>query len=169
MSWVIAQTNPGSEDAAERALRLAGYRTFVPRYRGFAYPHGRDRRPTIMLRPVFMRICFAQDWYGWPSISISSITGLMMLQPGNAAMLSDADIAVIMDRERNREFDEVRAKPAGGLFEVGDEVEIDAFGARILGVLEELSDDGKAVVRAMLLGRAVRTSVSAARLHIVSC
>jgi len=165
MSWVIAQTNPGAEDSAERALRFAGYRAYFPRYRALAYPHGRDRRPIPTLRPVFLRICFVQDWFGWPSVSISSVTGLMTLQPGIAANLSDADIALIMDRERNREFDE--ARPAG-LFAVGDEVEIDAFGTRILGVLEGLSEDGKAIVRTMLLGRPVRTSVSTTRLQVVS-
>lgn len=162
-SWVIVETKPGAEEVAERGLRLAGYRVYLPRYRCLIHPHGRQRSAITVLRPIFPRLLFAQDWHGWPSVPIGSVVGLMTMQPGIPAGLSDSDVALIMDRERSREFDTV-----GHQFTIGDAVEIEAFGQRILGVLDALSHDGKATVSAMLLGRTVRTDVSVHRLHVVS-
>ena len=90
---------------------------------------------------------------------IGCVVGLMCLQPGIPAKLSDEDVAYIMDRERSRDFDQIDK------YAVGDTVEIDAFGSRIVGVLEALSKDGKATVSAMLLGRTVRTTVSIEKLY----
>lgn len=162
-AWVIVETKPGAEEIAERGLRLAGYRVYLPRYRCLVHPHGRSRSPGTVLRPLFPRLVFAQDWQGWPAMPIGCATGLLSFQPGIPASLSGADIALIMDREHKREFD-----LAGSQFTIGDAVEIEAFGQRILGVLDALSHDGKATVSTMLLGRTVRTDVSAHRLHVVS-
>jgi hypothetical protein len=160
--WVIVETRPAAEDAAERSLRLAGYRVYLPRYRCLVHPHGRSRSAVTVLRPIFPRMLFAQDWRGWPAMPINCVVGLMSLQPGIPARLSDEDVAYIMDRERSREFDQIDK------YAVGDTVEIDAFGSRIVGVLEALSKDGKATVSAMLLGRSVRTTVDADMISRVS-
>lgn len=151
--WVIVETKPGAEDIAERGLRLAGYRVYLPRYRCLVHPHGRNRSPVTVLRPIFPRLVFAQDWRGWPAMPIGCAIGLLSFQPGIPAGLSDGDVALIMEREHNREFDQTSQ------FTIGDAVEIDAFGSRIVGVLDALSADGKAIVSALLLGRTVRTQV----------
>jgi hypothetical protein len=161
--WVIVETRPAAEDAAERSLRLAGYRVYLPRYRCLVHPHGRSRSAVTVLRPIFPRMLFAQDWRGWPAMPIGCVVGLMSLQPGIPARLSDEDVAYIMDRERSRDFDTV-----GQQFSIGDAVEIDAFGQRILGVLDALSQDGKATVSMLMLGRTIRTHVPVQRLHVVS-
>jgi hypothetical protein len=160
--WVIVETKPGTEDIAERGLRLAGYRVYLPRYRCLVHPHGRSRSATTVLRPLFPRLVFAQDWRGWPAMPIGCATGLLSFRSGVPAGLSDGDVALIMEREHRREFDETSQ------FTIGDAVEIEAFGQRILGVLDALTHDGKATVSAMLLGRTVRTDVSTHRLHVVS-
>jgi len=157
--WVIVETRPAAEDAAERSLRLAGYRVYLPRYRCLVHPHGRSRSAVTVLRPIFPRMLFAQDWRGWPAMPINCAVGLLSLQPGIPAKLSDEDVAYIMDRERSREFDQIDK------YAVGDTVEIDAFGSRIVGVLEALSKDGKATVSAILLGRTVRTTVKVEKLY----
>jgi hypothetical protein len=163
--WVIVETRPAAEDAAERSLRLAGYRVYLPRYRCLVHPHGRSRSAVTVLRPIFPRLVCVQDWRGWPAMPINCAIGLLSFQAGIPAGLSDSDVALIMDRERNREFDET---PLASRYKVGDAVEIEMLEHRIMGVLERLSPDGKATVSAMLLGRTIRTHVPVQRLHVVS-
>lgn len=169
--WVIVQTKPMSEEITERGLRQAGYRSYFPRYRKLLSPHGRLRSGVTMMRPLFPRLVFAQDWRGWPDRSISGATGLMPARPG-VARLADADVALIMDRERAGEFDDVR-HPRGSDSKIredispGDEVDWEAFGRRVIGILEGLSANGKAVVQAMIFDRMVRTEVPASSLRKV--
>jgi hypothetical protein len=158
--WVIVETKPGAEDVAERSLWRSGYRVYVPRYRRLIWPHGRERKPAPAMQPLFGRVVFVQGWQGWPPLPIAGVVGLMTVEPGNPAMLSDEDIGLIMARERNREFDQTPSVSTID-FAIGEEVEIEAFGTRIIGVLEELSPSGKAIVAAMLFGRSVRTEVDA--------
>jgi len=165
-TWVIIETKPSSEEIAERSLRQAGYRVYLPRFRKLLSPHGRDRRPISQLRPLFSRLLFAQDWRGWPEQSIVGTIGLMHLRPSVPATLCDADVEVIMLRERAGEFDEVKAARGSGLvirsdITPGDTVDIEIFGTRVMGVLDELTAAGKAVVHAMVFGRQVRTEVDA--------
>lgn len=167
--WVIVLTKSTAEDAAESSLRQVGYRVYVPRYRKVLLPHGRQRRPDQIMRPLFERLVFVQDWRGWPSkIRIIGTVGLMPARPG-VAQLCDADVALIMERERAGDFDMVG--PHGddtqrGDLAIGDEVEFDAFGAKIMGVLEALSPNGKAIVSALIFGRIVRTEVGAGSLRM---
>jgi len=166
--WVVVVTKPAAEEAAERSLRHAGYRVYLPRYRRPMWPHGETRRPTYVMRPVFERLVFVQDWRGWPKVSITGAIGLMPSRPG-IAKLSDADIATIMERERSGDFDMVGplgdGSHARGDLAPGDLVEFAEYGAKIMGVLEELSPNGKAVVWAMIFNRVVRTEVEAAGLQ----
>lgn len=167
-AWVIIQTKPAAEEIAERSLQQAGYRIYLPRFRKLLTPHGRLRRGTTIMRPLFPRVLFAQDWHGWPDTPILGTTGVMMLSGGKAARLSAADIALIVDRERRCEFDEIRP---GGRQEVrtdlksGDEVEFQAFGSKVLAVLTELTPDGRALVEALLFSGSVQTEVDADQLH----
>lgn len=165
--WVIVLTKSTAEDAVERSLRHAGYRAYLPRYRRLLLPHGHARRPASAMHPLFPRLVFVQDWRGWPKISITGATGLMPSRPG-VATISDVDVALIMERERKGDFDMAAPRGDSGLRDdlaIGDEVEFEvAFGAKVLGVLEELSPNGKAVVAAMIFGRVVRTEVGAGSL-----
>ena len=159
--WVVVVTKAAAEDVAERALRQAGYRVYLPRYRRPMWPHGVARRPTILMSPLFSGLVFVQDWRGWPKLSITGATGLMQAHPG-IAKLSDADIALIMQRERAGDFDLVEPRGDGSDLRPGDAVEFEtSLGAKIMGVLEELSPNGKAIVSAMIFGRLVRTEVGA--------
>lgn len=166
-AWVIVVTKPLAEEAAERSLRQAGYRVYLPRYRKLLLPHGVDRKSNHTMRPLFERLVFVQDWRGWPKSSITGAIGLMPSRPG-IAKLSDADVAIIMERERAGEFDMVGPHGIRGDLEPGDKVEFEtAFGAKIMGVLEELSPNGKAVVWTMIFDRVVRTEVGAGTLSKV--
>jgi hypothetical protein len=170
-SWVIMQTKPMSEEIVERALRQAGYRAYFPRYRKLLSPHGGLRRPVTMMRPLFPRLVFCQDWRGWPDRAISGAIGLMPARPG-LAKLDDHDVAEIMIRERLGDFDDVHHPHGSGLqirsdLKPGDEVDWEAFGRRVTGVLEGLSAKGKAIVQAMIFDRMVRTEVEAGELRLV--
>lgn len=167
--WVIVLTKSTAEEAVERSLRQAGYRAYLPRYRRLLLPHGFNRRPASVMRPLFARLVLVQDWRGWPKISITGATGLMQSRPG-VATICDSDVALIMERERKGDFD--MAAPRGDSaalrddLTIGDEVEFEvAFGAKVMGVLEELTPQGKAIVAAMIFGRVVRTEVGAAGLN----
>jgi Transcription termination factor nusG len=165
-TWVIVETKSSAEELAERSLRQAGYRVYLPRFRKLLSPHGRERRQASVMRPLFARVLFAQDWRGWPDIPVSGTVGLMHVRPQMPAKLFDRDVALIMERERSGDFDEINQARGSGLFirsdiEPGEEVEFNAFGRRVLGVLDELTEDGKALVSALLFGSEVRTSVDA--------
>jgi hypothetical protein len=168
-AWVIIETKPSAEEVAERSLRQAGYRVYLPRYRKLLSPHGRARQPVTSMRPLFSRVLFVQDWRGWPQLPISGTVGLMLMRPQVPAKLPDEDVVLILNRERAGEFDE--ALPNGSGVAVrndiapGEEVAFEAFGARIMGVLDELTSDGRAIVSALMFGRVVSTSVSAAGLR----
>lgn len=170
-AWTIVVAKSLQEEIAERSLRQAGYRVYLPRYRKLISPHGRERKPTTAMRPLFSGLLFVQDWRGWPNTPVIGTVGLMQARPG-VAKLTDDDVALIMVRERACEFDDVRRPSGGGTvvrddISPGDEVEIEAFGARIMGVLDELSENGKAIVSAMVFGRTVRMEVDAAALEAV--
>lgn len=170
-AWVIVQTKMSSEEVVERALRAAGYRSYLPRYRKLVMSHGRERRSATAMRPLFPRLVFAQDWRGWPGNSITGAVGLMHVRSG-LARLSDEDVALIMGRERVGDFDDARhANGNGGYVRddivPGDQVAIDMMDRRVMGVLVELSLNGKAIVSAMLFDRAVRAEVDAETLHRV--
>ena len=83
--WVIVETKQSAEEVAERSLRQAGYRVYLPRYRKLLSPHGRGRQPVTSMRPLFARVLFVQDWRGWPALPISGTVGLMLLTTTDAA------------------------------------------------------------------------------------
>jgi hypothetical protein len=167
-AWVIVETKPSAEEVAERSLRQAGYRVYLPRYRKVLSPHGRARQPVTTMRPLFARVLFVQDWRGWPAMGMSCMVGLMLLRPQVPAKLSDEDVALIIERERAGEFDESAPSGSGAAvrtdLDLGEEVELEAFGSRIMGVLDELTDDGRAIISALMFGRIMSIRVSAAGL-----
>jgi hypothetical protein len=165
--WVVVETKAACEQLTQRQLSQAGYRVYLPLYRRLLIPHGLSRRPVGVMRPLFSRIVFCQDWRGWPvEVTITGAAGLMQARPG-VAKISDADIALIQYRERCGEFDATTPRGNGRLIrqdlEPGDDVEFEAaLGQKLVGVLEELSPNGKAIVSAILFDRVVRTTVDAA-------
>lgn len=157
-SWVVVITKPMAEEIAERSLRQAGFRVYLPRYRKEMRPHGSARRGKPSMRPLFAGYLFVQDWNGWPDDPINGTIGLMKSAARNVE-IAETDIVRIIDSERAGEFDEMpsprsrRAKRTD--LTVGDTVEMDLLGVRVLGVLDDLSESGKAIVRAMMFNREV--------------
>ena len=166
-SWVIVETRAMCEHTVERSLRDAGYRTCVPLARQLRRPHGQDRKAIAIMRPVFSGIVFVQDWRGWPERTVTGVYRLMRGPRGANATLSGRDIAIIQDRERSGAFETSYPRPpANGIVTrddlvIGEQVEYEVSDRTILGALEELSEDGMAVVRSLVFGREVRINVAA--------
>jgi hypothetical protein len=165
MSWVVVITKPSSEEIAERDLRRAGYRVYLPRYRKLLMAHGRERKPTTSMRPLFAGYLFAQDWRGWPKETVHGVEGLLRRAGSQRnATFTDYDISVL--RERETEFDEVKYAAGGGPIirddvQVGDTVTVDMASVPMQAVLKELSADGRAWVEVMLFnGRTTLTQVA---------
>lgn len=171
-TWAIVRTIPQAEEIAERSLRMAGYRAYLPRYRKLILPHGRERRPATAMRPLFAGIVFAQDWRGWPPHIPVGTNGLLRVA-GNTAKLPDQDIEIMQAKERACGFDDIKRPPSGGVvirddIKPGDECEVEMFGQRVMAVLDEISDAGKAVLWGLILGQRVRITTDADAIHAVS-
>lgn len=170
-AWVIVQT--AAAERTETDLRRTGYRVYLPRYRKALWPHGADRRINTSMRPVFRGLIFCQDWRGWPKQTIGGEPRLMLAPTGRAAKLVDADIDLIMRRERELQYDDIKYPAGGGKpvvrddLVIGAEVAFERFGERVIGALDELSENGKAFVRVFFLGRETRTEINADALDMV--
>lgn len=161
-------TKPAQEEVAERSLRQAGCRTYLPRYRYEMRPHGIERKGRPMMRPLLQGYVFTHDWHGWPKMRIDGIVRVLRSPAtGLAIMLGDADIDLIWRREREGIFDVIAPPGAGHRIDikVGDYVQLDLLTGRITGVLDELSSDGSAKIRAMMFGREIAMTVNAAGLR----
>lgn len=160
-----------SEEIAERSLRQAGYRVYLPRYRKEMKPHGSDRAGKPSMRPLFVGYIFVHDWHGWPLDPITGIVGLMK-SAGRNVELADEDLARIWAKEKLGSFDELptpRAKQGRRTdLPIGGTVEFDLHGERVLAVLDELSDSGKAIVRGLMFNRETVLSIPAETLRVVA-
>ena len=117
-------TKPTSEEVAERSVRQAGYRTYLPRYRkllrGVRIENGRRIRTRgdgdLVMRPLFSCYVFAELHPGDGGGAIGRSTGVVRVMrhraeaDGNARprMLADEVVEAIRERERRGDFDEAR-------------------------------------------------------------
>src|SRR5574338_1402241 len=164
--WVVVITGEESEDTAERHLRRAGYRVYLPRYRRLLWPHGSERRGLPTLRPLFPGYLFAHDWRGWPQTRVAGVISLLRRPDGRMVEVADADVMLIRRREYSGKFDDVSspARSARGKrtdISAGDAVGLDLLDSGVEAVVEELTDSGQAIVRTMMFGREARTTVAA--------
>lgn len=167
--WVIVITKTAQEEVAERSLRQAGYRVYLPRYRREIYPHGHARKGRPSMSPLFAGYVFVHDWHGWPTEPILGTTGLMKVAASNVT-LQDSDIALIWDREKAGAFDLLPPPNARVRnLSIGESVTFEVHGEAVIGQLEALSDSGKAIVRSlMMFNREARYTVPAEQLRRIS-
>jgi hypothetical protein len=168
-TWAIVRSRTRCEDIVCQGFLNAGYRAYVPRFRVLTYPHGQHRKPAATMRALFAGLVFVQDWRGWPREPISQVIGRLPWNGGHAS-LSGADIAVLMDRERQGFYEPHAPRPpANGHVvphvQVGDQVEYYLAGQLVEGVLRDLSESGRATIRVAMLGREVEMRVDAVDLR----
>lgn len=174
-TWAIVRTRSRCEDIVAQGFLNAGYRAYVPRGRVLLQPHGAQRKPIATMRAVFSGLVFVQDWRGWPKDRIGQVIGLMPgMRSGSHAILSAADIAILMAQECRGGY-EIQAPrpPANGIvmpdtMSVGDVVEYDFAGTMIEAALTALSPAGRATIRGAIFGRETNIEVDASELRAVS-
>ncbi len=160
LAWVVVCTRPMSEELAEKALRQVGYRVYLPRYRKVLHAHGSSRRGVRSMRPRFPGYLFAETWIGWPNESIRGVIGLMRVA-GSPAQISDQDIHKLMGKEWRGEFDdEYDPMTHKRRFDLipGQAVTLELGGQRLEAIIDDLDENGKAIITAMIFGRATRLS-----------
>lgn len=169
--WTIIIAKPNGEEIAERALREAGYRVYLPRYRRMLFPHGGGRAGRPVMRLLIPGYVFVNDWRGWPTLTIRGVNGIMRYD-GNTACLGDCVVREMMGKEYDGEYDESRSPRGPGTkrddLTIGQAVAVEHAGTRIIGSLTRLDDDGRAILTAMLMGREVRVRVDQEALENVA-
>lgn len=160
LGWAVIAARAGSEEHAERNLRGAGFRVYLPRMRCVLTGH---RRPNghgeTVLRPMLRGYLFAElhpgqwiepgpgdHWRHWRT-------------PWNnrRAFVSDDAIAVLRQSEaaEGRERVERIERP-----EIGAAVSADLFGSRIDGIVRELRGADRMLIETMA-GRRIEVPASA--------
>lgn len=165
--WTILLAKSSAEVVAERSLRQAGYRTYMPWFRKLVQPHGRERQAQLVMRLVFPGIVFVQAWPGFVRPLAGVEKAMSRYRGGPPAMMTDSDIGHLMQRERAGAFDEARP-PRGGRIDhlaIGTKYELEAHDRLISAVLEGLSPDGQATVGMMMFGRYTLAQVDASALR----
>jgi hypothetical protein len=164
-------TRPNAEEIVDQGLREAGYRTYLPRYRRRMLGHRWSTGAAI--RPRFEGYLFVQDWSGWPQRPITGVFGLMKVAASDRpAYLDMHDVTEIMHAERVGRFDDcppfaAKRHKRSDLAE-GDAVTFELAGQRVVGAIENLSSNGDALVRAMILNREVAFTLQQETLDLVA-
>ena len=166
-------TKPNAEEVAERSLRQAGYRVYLPRYRRLLAPHGLGRRTVTSMRPLMPGYLFVQDWRGWPGAAVMGVSGMMPGARGAVARLGDGDVALLREDEHLGKWDQVRYPPGAKPvvredIGVGDAVRVEVGGVLLAATLRELSADGRALVEAMIFCRRTELRVEQEALQVVA-
>jgi len=157
MSWFVVRTQPHPEEKAVRHLGNQGFSTYLPRYRR-RVRHA--RRVVNALRPLFPGYLFVH--LDRAEMRWRSINGTI----GVRYVLTDGDVPRCVP---DRIVEEIRAREdEGGAVKLlsrlkrGQTVRL-LHGplAEVEGLFEEMRDDQRVVLLFSLLGREVRTVVSA--------
>jgi transcriptional antiterminator RfaH len=156
-SWFVVRTQPHAEEKAVRHLTNQGFSTYLPRYRR-RVRHA--RRVVDALRPLFPGYLFVRlDRSEMRWRSINGTIGVLYV-------LTDGDLPRcvpdrIVDEIRGREDDSGAVKLLSRL-KRGQPVRlVQGPLADVDGLFEEIRDDQRVVLLFSLLGREVRTVVSA--------
>jgi len=93
-----------------------------------------------------------------------------MRSAGRVVELVDVDVRAIRNHEDAGQFDEAptpRSTVKRTDLSVGDSVEFEVMGRRVMAVLDDLTDGGKAIVSGMMFGRTVKWTVDAHELRAI--
>lgn len=166
--WVIAETEAGRDEVAERSLRREGYRVYLPRRRVVLYPHGNNRRATAIMRVLLPGYIFVQDWRGWPKNALQGTRGTLVKFGSQIASISALEINQFRQREDAGDFDDLLPGHKCDHLKIGSKVR--AFDGPFAGfdlLLSELSDNGRAIVKLMVFDRPTSVDIDARNLEVV--
>jgi len=171
--WCVVMSKPAAEEIAERSIREAGYRVYLPCYRkilrGSRFGEDgrriRSRRDEVVSRPLFplylfVELCPHQQWS--PICRSTGVTRVLGVDTvGRPALLAPELVHLIRETERCGEFDEAR-EDTGVRTDLspGDAVRVPEMN-NLAATLTRLADHGRAHVVGEVLGRAVSFDVQA--------
>jgi len=154
--WFVVRTKAQLEDRALLHLKNQGFDVYLPRYRK-QIRHARKTR--TVLRPLFPGYVFVSvDMAQQPWRSINGTVGVISLvQFGNEPAVMTSEM---IDVIRAREDQEGVVCLAPNNLQKGDKVRIlEGVFADFDAIIDEASDEKRALLMMDLMGRAVRISV----------
>ena len=173
--WCVVISKSAMEEVAEARLHAQGYEVYLPRHRRILKGHRRygrwGGRGEVVLRPLFARYLFAVPHPEKPwsvILSTRGVADLLMWDENTPALLRQGEIEGIQQREQDGLFDEARDDGIRKDLVKGEQVRTKISGVSILGIVDEdLTTNGKAIIRAMIFGRSSRIQVEAETLEKV--
>jgi transcription antitermination factor NusG len=168
--WCVVMSNPMGEELAERGIREAGYRVYLPRERKMLRGDGTRKRPRseIVMRPLFRGYLFAelhpnQQWH--PIRDARGVSRSALIMRGERpALLPPALVEAIRIKEQAGDFDDPRIaaknRPTRKAFNDGKlafkkgeivRIETGPFESH-LAQLVDLDQQGRAILLHDLLG-----------------
>lgn len=179
-SWVAVISRPAAEEVAERSLRQAGYRVYLPRYRKVIRGtrvdvRGRRVRPRgeIVMRPLFPSYLFADiDCVSqWSSLKRANGIADLIWRGEVAAELPGSVIDGIRAAEQSGVFDEERpgCKSKRKDLPIGAQVRVlDGPFSSFLGILSGLDETGRATALLNIFGRDTPIGIDQHALEVVA-
>jgi transcription antitermination factor NusG len=183
-AWIVVVAKPAAEELAERSLRQAGYRVYLPRYRKLLHGvrlEGRRRIRTrgpgeIVLRPAMLGYLFAQvymlddDYHR--AMRCKGVASFLRMGVGDPpAHISEDAVNRIRDDENAGMFDEPRARRGKHVsrpdLAVGDQVRLEIGGMALAATLHSLDHSDRVVISYLLFGREMQARVDAHNLELV--
>lgn len=153
--WAVVITRPACEDIAEKRLREAGFRVYLPRVRvvlaGHRTPRGRGE---VVLRPMLPRYLFAElhpDQWIYPGPG-DKWRHWRTPWHNQRAFVSVAAIDVLRESEAQEGEDAVAAATRRST--IDSTVTAEVWGARIEGVVRELRGSDRLIIET-LAGRMI--------------
>ena len=154
-SWYVVRTKTGAEDRVARHLSNQGFENYVPRY---SKQVSHARKITTVMRPLFQGYVFVRmdiEQQRWRSIN-GTFGVISLVQFGDTPR---AIPTAMLDAVRNREDKDGIVSLAPERLKKGDFVRVrDGAFADYTALLEEVSDDRRAILLIDLMGRKVRVS-----------
>jgi len=179
--WVVVISKPSAEEVAERSLRQAGYRVYLPRYRKVIRgtrldERGRRVRPRgeIVMRPLFPSYLFAEvDCLSrWSSLKRANGIADLIWRGEVAAEMKAIVIDQLREAEQSGLFDE--ARPSSKRIRrndlpIGAEVRVlDGPFSSFIGKLASLDETGRAKALLDIFGRETPIEIDQDALELVA-
>ena len=157
MTWLVVQTKPKQEDAAELNLSRQGYRVFLPKLQQRKRVRGKWQ---LVVSPLFPRYLFIDVDYGTDDLApVRSTVGVFNLVRFGQDIIPVPD-EVVEFLQAQQDPDLGAKNESDWPHKKGDKVEIlEGPFAGLAGVFDMSKDEERAYLFIELLGRASRVVV----------
>lgn len=172
--WAVVITKPMCEEIAEKSIRAAGFRAYLPRYKKILVGHRVGNRGKAVIRPLFPRYLFVELWpdQQWsPLRSTTGVSDLIWLR-GDAdprpSLISPEVVEAIREAEHAEQFDMGTKQNLKGL-KAGNLVRITAGPfAELVGHIAECDSEERRVIVLLGILGGTKATLPGAALEIVA-